>query len=140
MSDDPNELQPLTPAHFLTGTSNCTIPEPDISEVASTRLSRWQRVLKMYQTIWTRWSSEYLHTLQQKTKWKKECTNLQIGSLVIIQESNLPPTKWLVGRILNVYTGRDGRVRVVDINTRRGIIQRSITKICPFPQEIRIET
>ncbi|XP_055633100.1 uncharacterized protein LOC129773511 [Toxorhynchites rutilus septentrionalis] len=44
MSDDPTDLETLTPAHFLTGDSLQNIPEPDYSTVQLNRLSRWQLV------------------------------------------------------------------------------------------------
>ena len=133
MSDDPNEMQPLTPAHFLTGTSMLSISEPDLQEINSNRLSRWQHVTQMVQSIWSRWSKEYLHTLQQQSKWNRNIQNLTTGALVLIKDDNLPPTKWLLGRIMTIFPGADNRVRVVDVKTMHGILQRSIHHLCPLP-------
>lgn len=55
--------------------------------------------------------------------------NLQVGDLVVIQEQNLPPTKWKLGRIQETYPGEDGLVRTVLLRTGDGIFKRPITKL-----------
>jgi hypothetical protein len=47
----------------------------------------------MVEKFWKRWSEEYLHTLQERRKWKIEHENLKIGEIIIIKEDNLPPQK-----------------------------------------------
>ncbi|GFU98773.1 integrase catalytic domain-containing protein [Trichonephila clavipes] len=37
--------------------------------------------------------------------------------MVLIREENLPPCKWLLGRVVKIYMGKDKKVRVVDIKT-----------------------
>jgi hypothetical protein len=56
-------------------------------------------------------------------------SNLQVGDVVLLQEDNLVPTKWPLGRIVNIYPGKDRIVRVVDLKTSRGIYKRPITTI-----------
>lgn len=63
LSPDPNDLRPLTPSHFLLLEAPISLPEDDLTNVAHSRLSRWQLIQQMVQHIWKRWSSEYLHTL-----------------------------------------------------------------------------
>jgi len=41
ISTDPNDLSVLTPCHFLIGDSLLAIPEPDISNTSTNRLTRW---------------------------------------------------------------------------------------------------
>ncbi|GFW70838.1 integrase catalytic domain-containing protein [Trichonephila clavipes] len=43
--------------------------------------------------------------------------NLKLGDMVLIREENLPPCKWLLGRVVKIYMGKDKKVRVVDIKT-----------------------
>ena len=62
--------------------------------------------------------------------------NLRKGDMVIIKEDNLPPMKWPLGRILNVFAGDDGAVRVADVKTSTGVYKRAIQKLAPlFPEE-----
>lgn len=42
LSDEPSDLQILTPGHFLTGVSLTAIPELDVFEIPPNRLRRWQ--------------------------------------------------------------------------------------------------
>jgi hypothetical protein len=55
--------------------------------------------------------------------------------MVLIKEDNLPPFKWLLGRIDQVIPGQDGKVRVVIVNTKSGPLKRPISKICLLPIE-----
>ncbi|GFU45635.1 integrase catalytic domain-containing protein [Trichonephila clavipes] len=47
LSNDPNDVETLTPAHFLVGSSLVAIPDPDYTEIPMNRLSRWQLVQRM---------------------------------------------------------------------------------------------
>ncbi|GIY00586.1 hypothetical protein CDAR_19901 [Caerostris darwini] len=68
-------------------------------------------------------------TMCNRTKWRKPEENLQVGDLVIIKESNLPPATWSLGRISEVYPGEDMRARVVTVRTSRGQFKRNILKL-----------
>ncbi|XP_017796995.1 PREDICTED: uncharacterized protein LOC108578221, partial [Habropoda laboriosa] len=63
LSSDPNDFNPLTPAHFLIGGPLTSIPEHDFRDTNVSQLSTWQHVQKMKQHFWTRWHKEYLHEL-----------------------------------------------------------------------------
>lgn len=133
LSNDPNELQALTPSHFLTGTAENNLFEPDIRDLNFNRLSRWQRITQMYQHIWSRWTKEYLHTLQQRKKWHKKMNNIELNQLVLIIDENQPPNRWAIGRVIATHPGNDGFIRLVDLKTQNGTTSRAISRICPFP-------
>ncbi|GIX96405.1 DUF1758 domain-containing protein [Caerostris darwini] len=50
-----------------------------------------------------------------------------------IIDDNLPPTKWKMGRIIQLHAGLDNIVRVVTIKTADGTFKRNITKLCMLP-------
>lgn len=136
LSNDPNDLQALTPGHFLIGDVITAAPESDIQDTNINRLSRYQKLQYMVQHFWTRWSKEYLHTLQQREKWRTQKGNqIQPGTMVLLKEQNLPPLYWKLGRITEVHPGSDGVVRVVNIKTENGVTKRGITEICILPFE-----
>lgn len=139
LSTDPNDFLPLTPAHFLIGRPLVAPAHKVLTDVLTTRLSRYERVEQMRQTFWKRWSKEYIGELQTRTKWKTNTNNVTMkpGTLVLIKEDNLPPLKWRLGRILRTYTGQDGVARVADINTTNGVTRRTFPKICPLLEEDR---
>jgi hypothetical protein len=85
LSTDPNDLIPLTPGHFLIGDRLTTVLEPDLTPIRLNRLSRWQLVQQLQQHFWRRWSSEYLHHLQQRLKWQDKTDKpFKVGSLVLL--------------------------------------------------------
>ena len=68
LSNDPNDLTPLTPGHFLIGDSLSAVPQRDQGDVARNRLSRYEHLQPMLQHFWKRWQVEYLNQLQQRKK------------------------------------------------------------------------
>ncbi|GFS90224.1 integrase catalytic domain-containing protein [Trichonephila clavipes] len=102
------------------GRSITSIVEPDLTNLNENRLDNWQKITKIIQLIWKRWSVDYLNSLQQRNKWHFEKKNAKIGDMVIIKEDNLPSCQWSLGRINNIYPGKDSKVRVVEVKTTRG--------------------
>ena len=133
LSDDPNDPSPLTPAHFLCGGSITAPAEPDLSGIPTNRLTNWEKITKAVQGFWKRYSIEYLHSLQQRNKWKNAGPNLNVNDIVLIYDEQLPSTQWLLGRIVEIHKGQDNKVRVVKILAKNKIIERSISKLCKLP-------
>lgn len=135
LSSDPEDLTPLTPGHFLIGRPLTSLPERNFQEHPITRLTRYQRIEQIRQHFWTRWCKEYVAQLQQRIKWRSCQYSLKIGTLVLLKEENLPPMKWKLGRIVEVYPGTDQITRVADIKTRNGVVRRSFSNIVPLLPE-----
>lgn len=135
LSSDPSDLAALTPGHFLTGGSLTAIPEPSLTPLPESRLSRWQRVQQILQHFWKRWSREYLSTLQQRGKWSTVTPPIQPGDLVLLRDDNLPPLSWPMGRVTQTHPGKDHHVRVVSVRTATGVVTRAINKLCPLPKD-----
>ncbi|XP_058826809.1 uncharacterized protein LOC131686831 [Topomyia yanbarensis] len=133
LSSDPNDLEVLTPGHFLVHRSLAAIPEPRLEDVPSNRLDRWQQTQEYVRRIWKQWQSEYLSGLQPRTQWTQQRDNISVGTMVLVKEENLPPLKWKFGRILQVFTADDGNIRVVTVRTKDGEFRRGISKICVLP-------
>lgn len=133
MSDDPNDLEPITPGHFLIGRPLNSASFLDTSFNDYTPRSRYEHLAKMSEHFWSRWSREYLHTLQQRSKWRFQKDNAVIGSLVILKEDNTAVCMWPLGRITATHPGKDGVVRVVSVKTKGGVVKRAINKICMLP-------
>ena len=96
-------------------------------------LSRWQRVQRFSQQVWSRWSSDYLNSLQQRSKWRNKQPNLQPGMLVLLREDNLPPMSWRLAIIIETFPGADGQVRVATVKTSSGQFKRPIHKLVTLP-------
>lgn len=130
LSDDPNDLVALTPAHFLVGKPLVTLTESEnVSETPPGRLKRWELVQQMYQHWWTRWQNEYVTSLLQRPKWRQQERNIQVGDLVLIKEDNVAPSNWILGRIKQTFPAPDGLVRSATVSTIYGEYKRPITKL-----------
>ncbi|XP_046396398.1 uncharacterized protein LOC124163497 isoform X1 [Ischnura elegans] len=129
LSDDPNDIQALTPAHFLIQSSSYLIPEPALIEENIPTLKRWQMVQQMLQHYWRRWSREYLQSLQQRQKWATSTPNIKAGDLVIACNDNTPPARWQLARVIKVHPGDDGYVRVVTIQTANSVLKRPVNNL-----------
>lgn len=86
LSEDVEDLDFLTPSHFLASGPTLTIVETEHD-----LRTRWQLVQKIYQDVWKRWRTEYLTQLNTRSKWQRLQPNLNIGDVVIIHDDNLPP-------------------------------------------------
>nr|CAI5838888.1 unnamed protein product [Callosobruchus analis] len=136
LTEDPEDAAALTPAHFLIGRQLTALPELDVSQVAVNRLNTWQQLQAMTQHYWKRWSKEYLAELQTRTKWKRDGGRLlEIGSLVLLKEENTPTLDWRLGRVVRLFPGQDGIVRVCEIKVRGTIVKRAINRLCILPVE-----
>ncbi|KAL0883539.1 hypothetical protein ABMA27_015693 [Loxostege sticticalis] len=128
ISEDPDDLDFLTPSHFLASGPLCTIIETEKDE-----RTRWRLVQKIYHDVWKRWQAEYLTHLNTRSKWRQPQNNVKVNDIVIIQDVHVSPGKWALGRVLEIHPGSDGLVRVVTIKTKGGLLKRPITKISVLP-------
>lgn len=133
LSDCLDDYNYLTPGHFLIGATLTTPPGPTTLDLNDNRLSRWQLVRKMYESLWKWWANDYLHSLQQRSKWRFEKDNVKPGCVVLVRNPLAPPCKWELGRILECHQGDDKLTRVVTVKTASSQYRRPISKICLLP-------
>ena len=118
----------LTSGHFLVGKAITAYPEEHIPTDMSL-LKRWNLGQAMVQHFWTRWSREYLQTLQAKSKWRSSHPNLQVDDIVSLKEDRTFACHWPLAKILQVFPGKDGVVRVAQVKTLTGIVKRPVVKL-----------
>ncbi|GFU07872.1 integrase catalytic domain-containing protein [Trichonephila clavipes] len=136
LSNNDDDFQVLTPAHFLINRSLNSLEEPNLTKCKESNLKKWQKITKIVQLMWKFWSRNYLNQLQQRGKWMFEKNNVKIGDLVLISEENLPTYKWALGRIVELYYGEDKKVRVVKIKTQYTTCKRAISKFVFYQWKI----
>lgn len=54
---------------------------------------------------------------------------------MVVKQENLPPTKWVLGRVVGLHKGTDGITRVATIRTTQGTMKRPLVKLCVLPVE-----
>lgn len=140
LSTSVDDIDALTPGHFIIGGPLVATPELDLTDIESpvNKLNRWLLVKKSIQDIWQRWRFEYLNSLQQRVKWRSLKRNITAGTLVLIKERRVPPRFWPAARIIETYPSKDGVVRIVKLKTPKGEYLRSVTQLAPLipPQEV----
>ncbi|KAL7739645.1 hypothetical protein ACLKA6_018855 [Drosophila palustris] len=116
----------LTPNHLLLGTVDGY--KPICSDELDLR-QRWHQSQSFGDQFWKRWVKEYAPVLTKRSKWFEKTTPIQIGSVVVVVDENLPRNMWPMGRIINTITAKDGQVRRVTIKTNKGTMERPATKV-----------
>ena len=134
VSVDPRDLEPITPNHFLTGYASARSPIPAVSDSDLSSRKRWRMLQMLMNHFWKRWLKEYLPRLHSRQKWVEENQNLKPGSTVLVIDENTTRGQWQVGRVLEVFPGKDDLVRVARILTKSGEYTRPITKLCLLEQ------
>ena len=128
LSEDPNDLTPLTPNHLLLLRSGDRLP-PGTGVASDAYRSRWKHVQHLADNFWQRWVKEYLPCLQRRSKWTKETGDISVGDMVLVVESNLPRNVWPLAIVTDIFTGRDGHVRSCLVKTRCAVLKRPITQL-----------
>ena len=133
VSSDSNDLEPLTPNHFLVGQLGGKFaPEViDQEEIFNPR-KRWHRIQQLLSNIWKRWRKEYLPALNNRKKWFGPVHNLRKDDVVIIVDPNARRSEWPLGRITEIFPGKDGLIRLVRVKTKDGEYMRPVHRLCPL--------
>ncbi|UYV69201.1 hypothetical protein LAZ67_6002812 [Cordylochernes scorpioides] len=130
ISEEMEDPQPLTPAMFLRHKGNIKFPEGDLTEKDRLQFSyAWRKSLE--RELKNRFRSEYLSNLINKNKGRNS-HNLRIGDIVVIGSDLRKRTEWPLGRIIELYPGKDGIVRVAKLKTGGGIVIRPVQRLCPM--------
>lgn len=95
----------------------------------------WKERQTMLKHFWERWQSEYLTSLQDRKKWRREKEKFKVGQLVIISTENFLPTSWALGRIIELIVSKDGLVRNAVVQTSTNVLKRAVQKLCIVPVE-----
>jgi len=130
VSLDPDDLEALTPNHFLLGRSS-NIPVPGVFDQGELCLRKqWRRAQVMADTFWRRWVSEYVPILLRRTKWFGANKSIQLDDIVIEVNERLERCSWPMGKVVQLYPGPDQLIRTVDVKFASGVLKRPVSKLC----------
>ena len=129
-SDNVDDLEALTPNHFLLGKATRNAPFGSYSDKDICSRKRWRQVQTLADHYWKRFRKEYLPLLTKRGKWLKEERNIEVGDMVLLAETNVPRGYWQLARVIEVYPGEDGVVRVAEVKTKSGKLTRPVAKLC----------
>ena len=95
LTDDVNDLEVLTTAHFLINRPSFLLPELDLTLEKSSLCKRWQLYSQMVQHFWDRWAREYLTFLQERQACRfYPQKSLAVGDLLVIKDQTSSQGKW----------------------------------------------
>ncbi|XP_063382133.1 uncharacterized protein LOC134668622 [Cydia fagiglandana] len=130
------EYESLTPSHFLIGTSSPQQLPAVLDDGVFSSRKEWQKVLRLSEHFWTRWLKEYLPSLKPRRNNGRQYHNLKVDDVVLVVDPDLPRGVWPIGRIVEVFPGRDGIVRVADVATKGGLLRRPARKLARLHDEV----
>ena len=120
---------PLTPNHFILGSSNGSKPPLPFDDSTPSVRKSWKSAQQFADMFWKRWVIEYLPTLTKRSRWYKQTKPLDEGDLVLVADGNNPRNCWPRGRIVKVYRAADNQVRRVTIQTNSGLLDRPTVNV-----------
>ena len=123
---------PLTPNHFLFGRTGGQFAPESVDENDFSPKKRWRRAQELVKHIWNRWMKEWLPQLNKRHKWLKIQKDFKIGDVVLVLSTDIGRGKWQIARILDVFPGKDGHIRVVKVKIGDSEYIRPISKLCPL--------
>jgi len=116
VSDDPRDLEALTPNHLLLLRPGTTLPPGVFNKDDTYSRCRWRQVQYLADVFWRRWVKEYLPTLQSRQKWVERKRNLQPNDIVLIADESTTRSDRPLARVLEVHrNNNDGLVRSVKV-------------------------
>ena len=139
-SADAQDCRPLTPAHFLNPAMTKTVNSSDVLPavpLSGSELRRSKDSLRpLVDTFWQRWRSEYVASLQKRSKWLSRSPNIKIGDLVLLVDEAHPRETWPLALVMDTITSEDGLVRRVQLRTSSNrSLERDIRKIVLLERE-----
>lgn len=125
---DERSEQALTPFNFLIGTSANDLCLREFCDADLSRRVDWRKAQRLADHFWQRWTKEYLPLLLPRRTVPPH-QPLKTGDVVLIADGNLPRNCWPMGRVTEIFPGRDNIVRVVNVATKGGVLRRPVRKL-----------
>jgi hypothetical protein len=127
---DSEEDEALTPNHFLMLSSSGVVqPAKAPISSAATLKTNWGQAQNLLDHFWTRWVKEYLPNISRRSKWFDDTKPIQPGDLVVIAEDGAKRNSWVRGKVVRVHPGKDGRIRVADVQTSSKVLKRPVSSL-----------
>jgi len=101
----------LTPNHFLTKQIGGQFAHEVNMETNYNPKKRWRRIQELTSHVWTRWIQEWVPSLSCRKKWYNSHEDLEVGDIVRIISTDSPHLHWLLGKVIDVYPGKDSHLR-----------------------------
>ncbi|CAB4026549.1 PREDICTED: uncharacterized protein LOC102803299 [Paramuricea clavata] len=129
LSDDPNDVEPLTPNKLLLLRPNPCYQPVEFGETTLYN-KKWKQAQYLASIFWKRWIKDYLPTLQERQKWLRPRRNVVPGDLVLVVQENVQRGQWPKAIVEEVFPDEYSHVRHVIIRTETARLRRDVRKLC----------
>ena len=130
VSEDSEDLMPLTPSCFLCETQE--IGTPDCDMLYHNKLNnKFRYKQKILDALRLRFRNEYLSQLILKNK-KSEMRKINVGDVVLIGDDIHKRIDWPLAPVIEDIPGKDGNARVFMLKTKNGVLKRAIQRLYPL--------
>ena len=120
---------PLNPNHFFYDLAGGEFAPDSVDAECYNLKKRCRRVQELIKHFWEQWMKECLPGLNKRHKWFKKAKDFRVGDVVLVLSTESKRGKWVLGRISDVFLGKDSHVRV-KIGDQKCIWL--ISKSCPL--------
>ena len=132
VSSDVNDLEALTPNHFLLGNKTVCLPYLPCAEEFVDHRKLFRQTQAYANLIWDRLRKEYLPTLNNRQKWRSTANEtLKEGDLVWLIEDSNRRGYYNLGRVAETIDGSDGVIRSAIVRTNDEVYRRPVVKLAP---------
>ena len=118
----------LCPNDLLLGRATSRAPGGPFREYSNLK-QRFSFIQSLIDAFWKKWTRDYFPSLIIRQKWHTFKRNLRLNDIVLFQEANQIRCSWKLGRVSEVYPGKDGNVRNVGIKHKLNIDSPGFTTI-----------
>ena len=132
VSSDVNDLEALTPNHFLHGNRNVCLPYLPCAEKFVDHRKLFRQTQAYENLIWDRFRKEYLTTLNNRQKLRSTANEtLKEGDLVWLIKDSDQRGYYHVGRVMETIDGSDGVSLSAIVRLNDGVYNRPVVKFAP---------
>ncbi|GFV91735.1 putative RNA-directed DNA polymerase from transposon X-element [Trichonephila clavipes] len=131
LSENSDDLVPLSPAMFLVENRNLDVPDIDYRNTVNLR-KRVRYRQKLLNDLRHRFRKEYLGLLIQNKNKKGPLLEVRLGEIVLIADDIKKRMHWPLAKVIRLIPGKDGKIRTVELKTRTGTMLRPIQRVYPL--------
>lgn len=131
-STDVADMDPITPNILLMGRRDASLPQVAYAPGDMGR-RRWRHCQNMVDQFWIHFTRNYLPMLQTRQKWHKASKNLEVDSVVLIVDPQLPRAQWPIGRVRKTLPSSDGCVRTAEVVVDGKAYIRPVARLIELP-------
>ncbi|GFT93957.1 integrase catalytic domain-containing protein [Nephila pilipes] len=121
----------IKPSDFIQGIKGTEVLDLDIVDAKHLR-KRIRYLQNLRYQLRQRFQKEYLSELIRNPQLAPKRCNLSVGDIVLVGSDNVKRLNWPLGRVIEMFQGKDNIERVAKLRVSNGEIIRPIQRIYPL--------